>query len=583
MGKEMEREVKKHGENAGSCSLYHRRSKSASDRNSELSRHEAFQSMEAELCESQSQSSLNTMRSNGTGGSLNQDSGSNTTNASPNHRVSLENDIKKLQSDLHQEKSTRYMLEKAIGRGSCTLSPGHRNFSSQTRELIEEIEMLEEEIANREQHVLSLYRSIFDECMSLPSSSQSSGVTSPAHAKVRKHPTVISSAFCSSKKFPLQHLQVLTSIKESGKGGSGSCVGSVKSKIRDESSDSAKLSNCGSNSGRSSIGRTLKDHLHQCPNKISEEMVKCLAAMYCKVSPNNSSKEGLSNALPASLSRSATSVTFPRRSRGEQFCLFSSSVSGKAPSGEYQPPNASHSLSSYRMLVEQLEGVDLCLLQDGAKTAFWINVYNSLIMHAYLVYGTPQSPLRRTAVFHKAAYNIGGHMVTADSIESSFLGFRTPRVGRWFENILSSAMRRRSKDEKHILESKLCLLNSDPRVLFTLCTGASSDPMVRMYTVKNVATELENAKREYIQANVVVKSQKKILLPRILERYAKEASVSTQDLLQIVSENVDSDLGEAMARCMELNKRKKTSQLIEWLPYNTRFMYIFNKDLIEKT
>lgn len=102
--------------------------------------------------------------------------------------------------------------------------------------------MLKEEIANREQHVLSLYRSIFDECTSLPSSSQSSGVTSPAHAKVRKHPSVISSAFCSSKKFPLQHFQVLTSIKESVKGGgSGSFVGPVKSKIRGEFSDSAKV------------------------------------------------------------------------------------------------------------------------------------------------------------------------------------------------------------------------------------------------------------------------------------------------------------------------------------------------------
>jgi hypothetical protein len=103
--------------------------------------------------------------------------------------------------------------------------------------------MLEEEIVNREQHVLSLYRSIFDACMSLPSSSQSSGVTSPAHAKVRKHPSVISSAFCSSKKFPFQHLQVLTSIKESGKGGgSGNCVGSMRNKIRCDFSDSAKVS-----------------------------------------------------------------------------------------------------------------------------------------------------------------------------------------------------------------------------------------------------------------------------------------------------------------------------------------------------
>ncbi|XP_078176682.1 uncharacterized protein LOC144571307 isoform X2 [Carex rostrata] len=580
----MDNEGKKHGEYAASCALQHRRSKSVSDRNSDLSKHETFQSMEAEFCETQSQSSLHTMRSNATGGSITQDSGSNTTNASPSHRVSLENDIKKLQLDLHREKSTRYMLEKAIGRVSSTLSPGHNNFSTQTRELIEEIEMLKEEIANREQHVLSLYRSIFDECTSLPSSSQSSGVTSPAHAKVRKHPSVISSAFCSSKKFPLQHFQVLTSIKESVKGGgSGSFVGPVKSKIRGEFSDSAKLSNCGSNSGRSSIGCTLKEHLYQCPNKISEEMVKCLAALYCKASPtNNSNEQGPVNAQSAALSRSATSVTFPRRSKGEQFCLFSNGASVEVPAGEHQPLSAPHALSNYRMLVEQLEGVDLSSLEDSAKTAFWINVYNSLIMHAYLVCGTSQSPLRRMAVFHKAAYNIGGYMVTADSIENSFLGFRTPRIGRWFENILSNTMRKRYKDEKHILESKLCLHNSEPLVVFALCTGASSDPMMRMYTAKNVASELEKAKIEFLQASIVVKNQRKVLIPRIIERYAKEASLSNQDLLQFACENVETELGEAIKKCVELNKRKKISQIIEWLPYNTRFMYIFSKDIIEK-
>ena len=89
----------------------------------------------------------------------------------------------------------------------------------QTKELIAEIELLEEEVTNREQHVLSLYRSTFDHCVSRPSSEQSSGKASPAHAKhtSRKHPSIISSAFCSSKKFPLRPLQALVSTNDSGK------------------------------------------------------------------------------------------------------------------------------------------------------------------------------------------------------------------------------------------------------------------------------------------------------------------------------------------------------------------------------
>jgi hypothetical protein len=86
----------------------------------------------------------------------------------------------------------------------------------QTRELIAEIELLEEEVANREQHVLSLYRTIFDNSASRPPSAQNSGKASPAHTKhgSRKHPSIISSAFCSSKKFPLQPLQALVCMDD---------------------------------------------------------------------------------------------------------------------------------------------------------------------------------------------------------------------------------------------------------------------------------------------------------------------------------------------------------------------------------
>ncbi|KAL5227186.1 hypothetical protein ABZP36_015451 [Zizania latifolia] len=91
--------------------------------------------------------------------------------------------------------------------------------NNKTKELIAEIELLEEEIANREQHVLTLYRSIFDQCVSGPSSGQSSGISSPAHTKsvnsrARRHPSIISSAFCSSKKLPLQVREIQEYAKD---------------------------------------------------------------------------------------------------------------------------------------------------------------------------------------------------------------------------------------------------------------------------------------------------------------------------------------------------------------------------------
>ncbi|KAL0373003.1 UNVERIFIED_CONTAM: hypothetical protein Scaly_0981900 [Sesamum calycinum] len=232
-----------------------------------------------------------------------------------NHRVSLEQDIEQLHLRLQQEKSMRVVLEKAIGRASSTLSPGHRHFAAQTKELIAEIELLEEEVATREQHVLSLYRSIFENCVSQPTSEHSSVVTSPAHAKSesRKHPSVISSAFCSSIKFRLRKLDSLVTVNDSAK------RSFLQTKTRHASLLNAKgdmqfEKSCTDHVKepiicKSSAPRTLKDHLHQCPSKLAEEMVRCMAAVYCWLQSTSSVK---TEQNISSSTKSPSSAILPR-------------------------------------------------------------------------------------------------------------------------------------------------------------------------------------------------------------------------------------------------------------------------------
>ena len=132
-------------------------------------------------------------------------------NTLSNHRASLEKDVEQLQLPLQEEKSMRILFERAMGRASSTLSPGHKHFAAQTKDLIAEIELLEEEVTGREQQVLTLYRSIFENCVSRAPSEQNFGMSSPTHVKheSRKHPSIISSAFYSSKKSSLYNLYKL--------------------------------------------------------------------------------------------------------------------------------------------------------------------------------------------------------------------------------------------------------------------------------------------------------------------------------------------------------------------------------------
>ncbi|KAL3818219.1 hypothetical protein ACJIZ3_004124 [Penstemon smallii] len=533
---------------------HHRRSKSTCEKKTSLPRVKDYSSVLVSSTSSCKASPLH--RSSF---SINKDDNSD-------HRVSLQKDVEDLQLRLQQEKSMRSVLEKAMGRASSTLSPGHRHFAAQTKELITEIEMLEEEVANREQHVLSLYRSIFEHCVSRPASEHSSVVTSPAHVKSstesRKHPSIISSAFCSSKKFPLRRLQSLATVSDSGK------RSLFQSKTRHASplnaKDNIKFDKGGINHVKEPIvskvpvPRTLKDHLYQCPSKLAEEMVRCMAAAYCWLRTNTTSSSTAKK--ENKLDWSTVEITWISTDKTN----FS---------------RASYAITNYRVLVEQLEKVNVRKMETNAQIAFWINLYNSLVMHAYLAFGIPQNSLRRLALFHKAAYNVGGIVISANTIEQSIFCYRTPRMGQWLETVLSTAMRKKSGEERKLIRSKYGLQNFQPLVCFALCTGAYSDPMLNVYTALNIKEELEAAKREYLQANIVVNKSKKILLPKLIEKYTKEACIPFDCILEWITGNVDKKLQDSIRRCRD---SKRASQIVKWLPYSSSFRYVFSKELTEK-
>ncbi|KAG0479952.1 hypothetical protein HPP92_010810 [Vanilla planifolia] len=73
---------------------------------------------------------------------------------------------------------------------------------------------------------------------------------------------------------------------------------------------------------------------------------------------------------------------------------------------------ASDSLKKLRSLIEQLAEINPIHLSHNEKLAFWINLYNALIMHAYLAYGVPKSDMKLFTLMQKAAYTVGGiHLV----------------------------------------------------------------------------------------------------------------------------------------------------------------------------
>ncbi|KAE8672621.1 G2484-1 protein [Hibiscus syriacus] len=110
---------------------------------------------------------------------------------------------------------------------------------------------------------------------------------------------------------------------------------------------------------------------------------------------------------------------------------------------------------------------------------------------------------------------------------------------------------------------------------FSTVEGNHSDPAVRAYTPKRVFQELETAKEEYIRATFGVRN-KKILLPKIVESFAKDSSLCPSGLMEMVQQSLPKSLGCSIRKCQQGKSRKS----IEWIPHNFNFRYLISKELV---
>lgn len=545
-------------------------------------------------------------------------------------RAALEQDVAELQKRLKNERVVRHALEKAMGRASSAISPGHRYLTPQTKELIHEINFLEEEVVDLEQHVLSLYRGFFSRCFSRSSSlfnarqknePQSMHDAGQDMQHQQPQPDQRKSMKLNNKQRKSHtHCRNITATTH------GNTIAKVASSVQPKSRHGETMSmarhsqlshsqnllqtkalkEMPTRSNPSSLNedgpRPLREYLSDTPNMLSEDLIRCMATIYCKLSDPPLPHLGVPES-PSSCTSSPTSVSSihgifsdgwspgckaeysydtplidPFHVKGKVGGMGAYSCMVEVPWICVDKDRLSYvarMLRNFRSMVEQLEKVDPSQLKHGEKLAFWINIYNALLMHAYLAYGIPRNNLKRMTLLQRAAYKVGGRSINAHTIEHCILGCRSHRPTQWLQNLFLPGSKFKPGDERQ----SYAIENPEPHVCFALCCGGQSDPAVRVYTPKNVHKELESAKREFLQASIGFQSDKKVLLPKILEWYTREASISSNSLLDWVSQYLDEKEKEIMLKCVQSKPHKSTSHCIEWVSYNFNFRYLFERDL----
>ncbi|KAE8701232.1 G2484-1 protein [Hibiscus syriacus] len=345
------------------------------------------------------------------------------------------------------------------------------------------------------------------------------------------------------------------------------------------------------------LGTQISDHVPDTPNKLSEDMIKCMSAIYCKLSDPPLIQNSCSSPN-SSMSSSASVFSLPDQHEMWSPGFRNNSsfdvrlenpfhVEGlKEFSGPYSTmlevpwifrdsqklADVENLLHNFRSLICRLEEVDPRKLRHEEKLAFWINTHNSLVMHAFLAYGIPQNNVKRLFLLLRAAYNIGGHTVSADTIQSSILGCRMSRPGQWLRLLISSRKKFKTGDRRQAY----AIEHPEPLLHFALCLGNHSNPAVRAYTPNKVFQELETAKQEYIRATFGVRKDLKIVLPKIVESFAKDSSLCQVGIVEMVQQS----LPESLRRSIRKRPVSKSRKSIEWIPHNFTFRYLISKELV---
>ncbi|KAK8627683.1 hypothetical protein V6N13_135287 [Hibiscus sabdariffa] len=159
---------------------------------------------------------------------------------------------------------------------------------------------------------------------------------------------------------------------------------------------------------------------------------------------------------------------------------------------DYYRIGKSEEFRRYLNLTRELQRVDLRSLTPDEKLAFFLNLYNAMVIHAVVTIGHPEGILNRRAFFSDFQYVIGGYPYSLSIIHNGIL--RNNRKSPY------SLVRPFANGDGRL---KFAPAKVNPLIHFGLCNGTRSSPTVRFFTARGVEGELRSAAREYFQNGAI--------------------------------------------------------------------------------
>lgn len=197
----------------------------------------------------------------------------------------------------------------------------------------------------------------------------------------------------------------------------------------------------------------------------------------------------------------------------------------------YDRIRRSEQFEKYKDLARGLQSFDLSSLKDrGQRLAFWINIYNTAVIHGIIELKVKNSVKEISRFFDRVAYEIGGHRFSLNDMEHGILrGNRRPPYRLWSPF--------RKKDPR----MDFTVLPMDARIHFALVCGARSCPPIGFYEPGQIDFQLRLAAESFINSERVriLPDENAVLISMIFKWYKSDFGGSDQGVVETILDFID--------------------------------------------
>ena len=157
-----------------------------------------------------------------------------------------------------------------------------------------------------------------------------------------------------------------------------------------------------------------------------------------------------------------------------------------------------------------LEAFDFKRIRIPAQTAFWINVFNAVVLRDTPELALADSVREVQGFFERPRLRVGGFSYSLDDIEHGLLRGNVPKHGR-----LRAPMKR---DDPRLAHMPLAY---DERMHFGMFSASRSSPALRVFAGGQLDVQLEEATADYLRRSVRVEDEGALIfLPQQFHWYA---------------------------------------------------------------